>query len=73
MIFYSFVSFNILTQDSSGLKTRKVVFISNTYILGSIDSPKKKQLWCSGGKTKIDDHFGSKYKKESELYIENLS
>ena len=48
-IFYSFVSFNILTQDSSRIKTRKVVFISDTDILDGIDSPKnkekKKLLW----------------------------
>ena len=33
-------------------------------------SKKRKQL--SGGKTKIDDYFGSKYKKESDLCIQNL-
>ena len=56
------------------LKTRKVVFISDTDISGGIDSPKKakKKENSSGGKTKIDDYFGSKYKKESELCIQNL-
>ena len=72
-IFYSFVSFNILTQDSSRIKTRKVVFISDTDILDGIDSPKNKKKRNSCGKTKIDDYFRSKYKKESELCIQNLS
>ena len=54
------------------LKTRKVVFISDTDIFGGIDSPKKakEKENNSGGKTKIDDYFGSKYKKESELCIQ---
>ena len=43
MIFYSFVSFNILTNDSSRIKKRKVVVISDTDILGGIDSPKKQK------------------------------
>ena len=60
------------------LKTWKVVFISDTDIFGGIDSPEKKKKKKtkennSGGKTKIDDYFGSKYKKESELCIQNLS
>ena len=70
-IFYSFVNFNILTLE---LKTRKVVFISNTHILDGTDSQKiqnKRNSSC--GKTKIDDYFRSKYKKESELCIQNLS
>ena len=33
----------------------------------------KKKENSSGGKTKIDDYFESKYKKESELCIQNLS
>ena len=39
-----------------------MVFISDTDILGGIDSPKKpkKKENNSGGKTKIDDYFGSK-------------
>ena len=39
------------------LKTRKVVFISDTDILGGIDSPRKQKQKKknSGGKTKIDD------------------
>ena len=48
-----------------------MVFISDTDILDGIDSPKdpqKKNNSC--GKTKIDDHFRSKYKKESELCIQ---
>ena len=32
---------------------------------------KKEKENNSGGKTKIDDYFGSTYKKESELYIRN--
>ena len=48
-IFYSFVSFYTLTQDSSiELKTRKVVVISDTDILDGIDSSKNKKkqlLW----------------------------
>ena len=68
MIFYSFDSFNIWTCDLE-LKTRKVVFISDTDIFGGIDSPKKqKKENNSGGKMKIDDYFGSKYKKESCLF-----
>ena len=57
------------------LKTRKAVFIYDADILGGIDSPKKqiKKENNSGGKRKIDDYFGSKYKKESELCIQNLS
>ena len=73
MIFYSFHSFNIWTYDSPGIKKlRKVVFISGTNIFGGIDSPKKNKENNSGGKTEIDDYFGSKYKKESELCIQNL-
>ena len=50
-----------------------MVFISDTDILGGIDSPKKqKKENNSGVKTKIDDYFGSKYKKESNLCIQNL-
>ena len=33
---------------------------------------KSKKENNSGGKTKIDDYFGSKYKKESDLCIQNL-
>ena len=56
------------------LKTRTLVFISDTDILGGIDSSKKqKKENNSGGKTNIVDYFGSKYKKESELCIQNLS
>ena len=57
------------------LKTRKVVFISDTDILGGTDSPKeaKEKEINSGGKMKINDYFGSKYRKESELCIQNLS
>ena len=72
VIFHSFVSFKILIRDSSGIKNKEGVL----YILGGIDSPKKakkKKENNSGGKTKIDDYFGSKYKKESELCIQNLS
>ena len=74
MIFYSFVSFNILTNDSSRIKNKEGFFISDTDILGGIYSPKKqkKKENNSGGKTKIDDYFGSKYKKESDLCIQNL-
>ena len=51
-----------------------MVCISNTDIFGGVDSPKKqKKENNSGGKTKIDDYFGSKYKKESELCIQNRS
>ena len=51
-----------------------MVFISDTDIFCGIDSPEKqKKENNSGGKTKIDDHFGSKYKKESELCVQNLS
>ena len=78
MIFYSFVSYNILTQDSSRIKKGKVVFMHDTDILDVIDSPenKKKKIEKrdnSCGKTKIDDYFRIKYKKESELCIQNLS
>ena len=38
-------------------------------ILDGID--KERNISC--GKTKIDDYFRSKYKKESELCIQNLS
>ena len=54
-----------------------MVFISDTDIFGGIDSPKKNKNKenNSGGKTEIDDYFGSKYKKESELCtcIQNFS
>ena len=75
-IFYSFVSFNILTQYSFRIKIGKVVFMYDTEILDGIDSPKippppKKNNSC--GKTKIDNYFRSKYKNESELCIQNLS
>ena len=33
---------------------------------------KNKKENNSGGKTKIDDYFGSRYKKESDLCIQNL-
>ena len=33
----------------------------------------EKRKQNSGGKTDIDDYFGSKYKKESELCVQNLS
>ena len=49
-----------------------MVFISHTDIFGGMDSPKKKEN-NSGGKTEIDDYFGSKYKKESELCVQNPS
>ena len=56
------------------LKTRKVVFISDTDILAVLIAQKsKKKENSSGGKTKFDDYFGSKYKKESELCIQNHS
>ena len=50
-----------------------MIFISDTDILGGIDSPEKqkKEENNSGGKMKIDDYFGSKYKKESELCTQN--
>ena len=53
-----------------------MIFLSDTDIIGGIDSPKKKKKKenNSGGKlTEIDDYFGSKYKKESELCIQNFS
>ena len=51
-----------------------MVFISDTDILNGIDSQKnKKKRNNSYGKTKIDDYFRGKYKKESELCIQNLS
>ena len=40
MIFYSFVSFNVLTNDSSRIKKKESSFY---YILGGIDSPKKQK------------------------------
>ena len=47
--------------------------MSDTDILGGIYSPKKQEKENnSGGKTKIDDYFGSKYKKKSDLCIQNL-
>ena len=51
-IFYSFVSFNILTQDSSRIKKGKVVFMCDTDILDGIDSPppQKKMRNNSCGK-----------------------
>ena len=77
MIFYSYYIVLIFGPTIHlELKTRKVVFIFDTHIFGGIDSPKKqkkKKENNSGGKTKIDDYFGSKYKKESELCIQNLS
>ena len=48
-----------------------MVFISDTDIFGGIDRLQKENN--SGGKTEIDDYFGSKYKKESELCVQNLS
>ena len=42
-IFYSFVSFNILTQDSSRIKKGKVAFMYDTDILDGIDSPKNEK------------------------------
>ena len=73
LIFYSFVSFNILTNDSSRIKNKEGGFYSDTDILGGIDSPKKqKKENNSGGKMRIDDCFGSKYKKESDSCIQNL-
>ena len=42
-------------------------FISGTHIVAGIDSPKSKKK-KSGGKTKIYDYFGSKYKKESFVF-----
>ena len=40
-----------------------------------IDSSKKQKRKenNSGGRMKLDDYFGSTYKKESELCIQNLS
>ena len=38
-----------------------------------IPKKSKKKENNSGGKTKINDYFGSKYKKESELCIQNLN
>ena len=74
-IFYSFVSFNILTQDSSRIKNKEGgLYFRHTDILDGIDSPKnKKKRNNACDKTKIDDYFRSKYKKESELCIQNLS
>ena len=52
------------------LKTRRVVFISDTDILGGTDSPKKQKEKesNSGGKTKIYDYFGSKHKNENCVF-----
>ena len=45
MIFYSFVSFTILTQDSSVIKNEeRGLFVSDTDILGDIDTPNKHAL-----------------------------
>ena len=43
MTFYSFVSFNIFTYDSSGIKNKEGVFFSDTDILGGIINPKKQK------------------------------
>ena len=74
VIFYSFDSFNIWTYDSSGIKNKEGgLYFRQTFlvVLMAQKSPKKKEN-NSGGKTKIDDYFGCKYKKESELCIQNL-
>ena len=53
---------------------KHTMIVWHTDILDGIDSPKnKKKRNNSCGKTKIDDYFRSKYKKESELCIQNLS
>ena len=74
-IFYSFVSFNILTQDSSGNKNKEggLYFIQTLSMALIAQKIKKMKRNNSCGKTKIDDYFRSKYKKESELCIQNLS
>ena len=72
MIFYSFDSFNIWTYDSPGIKNRGrwSLFPTQTFLVVLIGHKKENN---SGGKTEIDDYFGSKYKKESELCVQNLS
>ena len=73
MIFYSFDNFNIWTYDSSGIKTKEGgLYFRHTFLVVLIAQKSKKKENNSGGKTKIDDYFGSKYKKESELCIQNL-
>ena len=76
MIFYSFDSFNIWTYDSPGIKNwrRWSFFLTQTFLVVLIAQKNyKKKENNSGGKTEIDDYFGSKYKKESELCIQHLS
>ena len=74
MIFDSFASFKIVTYDSSGIKNKESCLYFRHRHFRWYYSPKSKNKENnSGGKTKIDDCFGSKYKKESDLCIQNLS
>ena len=49
------------------------VFVSGHLKVVLIAQKSKRKANNSGGKTNIRDYFGSKYKKESELCIQNLS